>query len=131
MKNFFRAFHTDRDVAALVGKLLRTGVVTASVIALLGGVVYLIRHGAQTPQYSIFRGAPVPLRHLPGIIHGVFSFSGSAIIQLGVVVLLATPILRVFFSAVAFASEGDFLYVIITLIVLGIIVFGMVGGLGG
>ncbi|PWG80177.1 DUF1634 domain-containing protein [Pararcticibacter amylolyticus] len=131
MRNFFNSFSTDRDVAALVGKLLRTGVVTASIVAFIGGVVYLTRHGAEVPDYKVFRGAPENLRHFPGILEGVMSFSGAAIIQLGVVILLATPIVRIFFSAIAFAIEKDYLYVVITLIVLGIIVFGMVGGLGG
>ncbi len=131
MKNIFRSFNNDRDVASLVGKLLRAGVVTSSIIAFIGGIIYLIRHGAGVPHYTEFIGAPENLRHMPGILKGVFSLSGQAIIQLGVVVLLATPILRIFFSAIAFALEKDYLYVGITLIVLGIIVFGMVGGLGG
>ncbi|RXF69800.1 DUF1634 domain-containing protein [Arcticibacter tournemirensis] len=131
MKNIIKSFRNDSDVASFVGRLLRTGVFTASAVALLGGIIYLVRHGSEVPDYRIFKGAPDELRHLPGIFKGVWSFSGSAIIQLGVVVLLATPILRIFFSAVAFAIEKDYLYVLITLIVLGIIIFGMVGGLGG
>lgn len=131
MKNLFKSFHTDKDIASLIGRLLRTGVVTASAIAFLGGIIYLYRHGAARPNYTEFTGAPMNLRHIPGIIQGVLSVRGSAIIQLGVVVLLATPILRVFFSAVAFALEKDYLYVVITLIVSGIIIFGMIGGLGG
>ncbi len=54
-----------------------------------------------------------------------------AIIQLGVVVLLATPITRIAFSVLAFAMEKDRLYVVITLIVLGVITFSIFSGLGG
>ncbi|WP_374165166.1 DUF1634 domain-containing protein [Arcticibacter sp. MXS-1] len=127
----FSSFKSDKDVASLVGKLLRTGVFTASAVALFGGLIYLFRHGGELPDYHEFKGAPENLRHLPGIFTGVGAFSGRAIIQLGVVILLATPILRVAFSAVGFLLEKDLLYVFITLLVLAIIVAGMVGGLGG
>nr|NKQ94879.1 DUF1634 domain-containing protein [Escherichia coli] len=56
---------------------------------------------------------------------------GASIIQLAVVLLIATPILRIAFSVLAFAIEKDKLYVIITLIVFSIIIFGMYSGLGG
>jgi len=45
--------------------------------------------------------------------------------------LIATPIARILFSVLAFLLEKDYLYVGITLIVLGVIVFSMLGGLGG
>lgn len=127
MKNLFQ---TDKDVASVVGQLLRAGVVTSSVIALIGGIIYLIAHGAETPHYTEFVGAPDNLRHINGIIEGLLVFDARAIIQTGVLVLIATPILRVLLSAVAFALEKDYLYVIITLIVLSIIAIGMFGGLG-
>lgn len=131
MNRFFKMIRSDRDVASLVGRLLRTGVITASVIAFIGGVIYLAVHGAEQPRYTIFNGAPANLRHLRGILDGVLSLNGPAVIQLGVVVLLATPILRIFLSAIAFAMEKDYLYVVITLIVLAVICVGMIGGLGG
>ena len=43
------------------------------------------------------------------------------IAQLGLVVLLATPVVRVAASVVAFALEGDRLYAGMTLVVLGIL----------
>ncbi|WP_069659113.1 DUF1634 domain-containing protein [Arcticibacter eurypsychrophilus] len=128
MKSLFR---TDKDVASVLGQLLRAGVVTSSVIALIGGVIYLMAHGADRPHYTEFIGAPENLRHINGIIAGLLVFDAQAIIQTGVLVLIATPILRVLLSAIAFAIEKDYLYVIITLIVLSIIAIGMFGGLGG
>lgn len=114
-----------------IGKQLRWGVITASVIALIGGIVFLISHGGGVPEYHVFNGAPMYVRHLPGILSGVANFDGLAIIQLGVVVLLATPITRIAFSVVAFAMEKDRLYVGITLLVLAIIIFSIYSGLGG
>ncbi|WP_343672204.1 DUF1634 domain-containing protein [Chitinophaga sp.] len=132
MKRLFsKEFWQERDVEMFIGKQLRWGVITSSIIAFIGGIIYLFSHGSDTPAYHVFNGAPVYVRHLPGIFHGVARGDGMAIIQLGVVVLLATPITRIAFSVLAFAMEKDKLYVMITLLVLSIIIFSIFSGLGG
>ncbi|SFW76984.1 DUF1634 domain-containing protein [Chitinophaga sancti] len=132
MKQLFsKGFWQERDVEMFIGQQLRWGVITASVIAFVGGIIYLANHGGDVPAYHVFNGAPEYVRHLPGIFHGAARFDGMAIIQLGVVVLLATPITRIAFSVVAFAMEKDRLYVVITLLVLSIIIFSIFSGLGG
>ncbi|MBC9913334.1 DUF1634 domain-containing protein [Chitinophaga varians] len=120
----------DRDIALLVGQVLRTGVITASAIAFIGGVLYLAKHGADSlPDYSTFTGEGKEYTTFGGIFRGLASFKPSAVIQFGALILLATPILRVFFSLIGFAVEKDRMYVVITLMVLGIILFSMFGGL--
>lgn len=120
----------DRDIELFIGQVLRVGVVTASSIALLGGIAYLAQQGAASvPDYSQFMGEGAGYTSFRGIFRGVATGNATEIIQLGVLVLLATPILRIFFSLVAFAVEKDRLYVVITAIVLGIILFSMFGGL--
>jgi uncharacterized membrane protein len=54
-------------------------------------------------------------------------FSARAIIQFGLLLLIATPIARVIFSAVAFAFERDYLYVAFTLAVLAILTYSLLG----
>ncbi len=120
----------QRDVERLIGKLLRIGVFTAAIVALIGGILYL-QQSHNIPDYKTFHGADMNFRHLPGILHGVMELNGASIIQLAAVLLIATPILRIAFSVLAFAIEKDKLYVVITLIVLFIIFFGMFSGLGG
>ena len=53
--------------------------------------------------------------------------SARAIIQLGLLLLIATPVARVLFSAIAFALERDSMYVVITLIVLAILLYSLLG----
>jgi uncharacterized membrane protein len=132
MKRLFsKTFWQERDVEMFIGQQLRWGVIISSIIAFIGGIVYLYSHGKGTPDYGEFVGAPEYVRHLPGILQGVAHLDGMAIIQLGVVILLATPITRIAFSVLAFAMEKDKLYVVITLIVLGVIMFSIFNGLGG
>lgn len=136
MRIFTKEFWSERDVELLIGKLLRYGVMLACGITLFGGIIYLFQnHGATIEHYKPipdelpFPGAEQYLRELSTMLPRVFSFDGAAIIQLGVCVLIATPIIRVAFSAVAFLIEKDYLYVVITLIVLAIIIANMLLGL--
>lgn len=126
----FKKLLGDRDIELFIGQVLRTGVITASGTALLGGIFYLAQQGAASvPDYSVFKGEGADYTSFRGIFHGVAAGNATEIIQLGVLILLATPILRIFFSLIAFALEKDKLYVVITTIVLGIILFSMFGGL--
>ncbi|MBS0026686.1 DUF1634 domain-containing protein [Chitinophaga sp. 22321] len=120
----------DRDIELFIGQVLRTGVITACSIALVGGILYLAQQGAASvPDYAAFKGEGAEYTSFGGIFRGVASGSATEIIQLGVLVMLATPLLRIFFSGIAFAMERDKLYVMITTLVLGIILFSMFGGL--
>ena len=117
----------DQKVEIIIGTLLRTGVTVAAVVVLIGAGVYLWRHGFEVIQYNRFSGEPEDLKTLSGILHGAVGMSGRAIIQLGLLLLIATPVARVAFSAVAFAIERDILYVWITLIVLGVLLYSLFG----
>ncbi len=118
----------DRRMEAIIGILLRLGVSLAGSVVFFGAIVYLIRNGmAPLPDYKSFHGESVQLRTVEGILAGVRHFHGRAIIQLGVLLLIATPVARVVFSAFAFALEKDRLYVVLTLVVLVILLFSLVG----
>jgi len=117
----------DQRIEVIIGRLLRTGVLLSAAVVIFGGCVYLSRHGHSVASYRAFHGDTSPLRTLPGIAHGTLQFSGRAIIQLGLLLLIATPIARVIFSAIAFAVERDYLYVAFTLAVLGVLAYSLLG----
>ena len=119
---------TDQQVEQTIGNLLRLGLIVAAVVVLVGAVIYLARHGSEQPQYRVFHGEPADLRGIRGIIHDALQFSGRGLIQLGLLLLLATPVARVAFSIVAFALQRDRLYVVVTLIVMGVLLYSIVGG---
>ncbi|WP_114936952.1 DUF1634 domain-containing protein [Mucilaginibacter endophyticus] len=120
----------DRDIELLVGRLLRTGVITASCIVLLGGILFLIQHGsALMPSYHRFNGEDNSFTTFGGIISSTLQFNAKGIVQFGVMVLIATPVLRIALSLLGFALEKDKLYVIITTIVLCVMLFSTIGGL--
>ena len=123
-----RTAWTDRRIELIVGNLLRAGVLVAAAVVVFGGVIFLARHGREAPHYHVFLGEPEALRTAPGILREAASLRGREIIQLGLLLLIATPILRVAFSMVGFALERDRLYVGITLIVLAVLLFSLAGG---
>lgn len=120
---------TDYDMQQLIGQVLRYGVLISGFVAIVGGIWYLIQQGSLLTHYTVFNGEPAGYTSLTGIIKGLGQGSANEIIQLGVVILIATPIIRIVFSLVSFILEKDRMYVVITLIVLLIILFSMFGGL--
>jgi uncharacterized membrane protein len=125
-----KSFWVDRDIEQFIGELLRYGVVISSIIVLLGGVMYLHLHGsAGIPPYHVFIGEPKAFTTFSGIFKGTGALSAPEFIQFGVLVLIATPVLRIAFSLVAFLVEKDKLYVVITFIVLCVMMVSIFGGL--
>ncbi|HUI84871.1 MAG TPA: DUF1634 domain-containing protein [Candidatus Binatia bacterium] len=117
----------DQRTEVIIGTLLRTGVMLAAAVVLVGGVLYLARHGRELPEYHSFHGQSASLKSPRQISHGVAAMSAPAIIQFGLLLLIATPVARVLFSAIAFALERDRMYVVITLFVLGILLYSLFG----
>ncbi len=95
----------DTQVELVMGRLLQVGVVLAASIVLIGGVIFLARHGGEPVDLSNFRGEPEMFRSLWGIIQEATSLSARGVIQLGLLMLVATPIARVVFSVYAFARR--------------------------
>jgi uncharacterized membrane protein len=119
---------TDQRIEAIIGDLLRAGVIFSGAIVLIGGVVFLIHRGNTTPIYGVFHGEPSDLRRISGIVRYALAGRGRGIIQLGLLLLIATPVARVVFSIFAFAVQRDWLYVAVTLIVLAVLMFSLTGG---
>ncbi|MGA9505834.1 MAG: DUF1634 domain-containing protein [Terriglobales bacterium] len=117
----------DQRIEVILGDLLRSGVMLSAAIVLWGACIYLSRHAHEPADYRIFRGEPSDFRTIPGVIQSVINGRGRGWIQLGLLLLIATPIARVAFSIVGFALERDRMYVTFTLIVLAILLFSLFG----
>jgi uncharacterized membrane protein len=121
----------DKDMQAIIGWVLRAGVFISMLVVFIGGVIYLYRHGQTIANYHEFKGIPDFVHSASGIINGIMHLRGRAIIQAGIILLIATPIVRVVFSAVGFIIEKDYLYTGITIIVLLIILISAFSGHAG
>ena len=116
----------DMDIELVIGYLLRYGVISASVLVMAGGIVYLFRHGHQLPSYRAFLGEPDKMRKPLLIWEAVLRGEGRPLIQLGLLILIATPIARIAVSVIGYLLERDWLYTVLTVIVLGMILWNLI-----
>ena len=118
---------TDKRMETLIGILLRTGVLLSAIIVACGAAIYLARHGHSLTDYRMFHGEPSDLRSVDKIVRDAFALQGRGIIQLGLLLLIATPVARVGFSIFAFAEEHDRLYAVVASLVLLILLYSLIG----
>lgn len=108
-----------------MGSLLRAGVVLACGIMLAGGVVYILRHGGERASYAVFHAEPAALESIRGILREVRAGSARGIIQLSVLTMIATPVMRVAFAVYGFTRQRQWLFTGISLTVLALLAFGL------
>ncbi|MGH9606825.1 MAG: DUF1634 domain-containing protein [Terracidiphilus sp.] len=115
----------DQRLEEIIGQLLRAGVLLAAAVVLAGGVVYLIQHPSGTIDYKTFNPGPMSLRSLSGIFKLAATLNSEGIIQLGLVLLIATPVARVVMAIAGFYLERDRMYVVVSSIVLAVLLFSL------
>lgn len=125
-KNFVKT-STEQQLEYLLSNLLKYGVLLASAVVLFGGILYLIHHGSEPTDYHIFHGTASEFRSPAGVIGAVLSGSRRGIIQLGLLLLIAVPILRVIISLLTFLLKREFIYALITSLVLASLTYSLIG----
>ncbi len=115
---------SDEKMELLMGLLLRVGVVLAATVVIAGGAMYLAEHPRARVSYRTFVGHPISLRHPAELAGG----NALAVLDVGILLLVAVPILRVAFALGAFATERDWLYTAVSLLILAVLVWGMLRG---
>jgi uncharacterized membrane protein len=114
----------DRTMETIMGRLLQVGVLAASFVMLAGGILFVRAHHTMMPDYRVFKSEPQALRHVGGVLKGAAAGDSAAVIQLAVLLLIATPVARVVFALIAFGIERDKLYIAVSAVVLAVLLFG-------
>jgi uncharacterized membrane protein len=120
---------TDEQLDQIIGNVLRGGVLLAFVIVAAGGFLYLLQHHSDSELYTHFSGVS-GLQTLGGIWESARQFDSEGLIQLGLVVLIATPVARVVMAGLGFALTGDRMYFFVSMIVLSILIYSITHTLG-
>jgi uncharacterized membrane protein len=115
----------DERVEQVIGRLLQIGVLLAAVVVLIGGSMLLAQYGAIPASFARFKGEDPVLKSIGSIVHAVVSGDSRAIVQLGLVLLIATPVARVALTLVAFVLQRDGVYVLVPTIVLALLLYGL------
>jgi uncharacterized membrane protein len=116
-----------RQAELIISLVLRGGVLLAGAIIALGAVLFYARYLATGGH-----AGPLTYPHTAvAVVAGLGRGDPLAVIVLGLLVLLLTPVLRVLVSVVTFAQERDWLYTGITLLVFCILLISFLLGRGG
>jgi uncharacterized membrane protein len=120
---------SDERVEQVVGNLLRAGVLLSALIVGLGGLLFLSREGSKPEEIPrTFRGEAAEDRRPLTILGNAWHLKSDGLIELGLLLLILTPIARVAFSVIAFALQRDRVYVLVTLLVLAVLLYSLFSG---
>jgi uncharacterized membrane protein len=116
---------SDREVDQVIGRLLQIGVLLSTIVVLIGGARLLMTMGSSPVSFSTFHGESPELRSVGAALRAALAGDPRATIQLGLVLLIATPVARVALTLIAFAIQRDRLYVLLTTVVLALLLYGL------
>jgi uncharacterized membrane protein len=118
---------SEQRLEQFISNLLKYGVLLSSAVVLVGGILYLMRYGAEPADYRFFLGEPAAFCSPKGVITEVLAGHYRGIIQFGILLLIATPVVRVAFSFLAFLWRRDFAYAVLTFLVLAGLIYSFIG----
>lgn len=121
----------DAPMTRAISLLLVIGVGLSALVLALG--LALVMATGQTGYHTtadmtliLAREGTVAFpRDIGGVLQGAVELRPFAVIELGALLLIATPVLRVAASVLLFFLERDYLYTGITLVVLALLMFSM------
>ncbi len=119
---------SDQEVDLSVAAMLRIGITLAATVVLTGGAMLLWHSEGAAPNYTYFRSGDPALRNVAGILQGAIDLAPRSVIQLGLLLLIATPVARVMFCIIGFARQRSLLYVTVSTMVLAVLVYSLTEG---
>ncbi|MEG0762009.1 Uncharacterized membrane protein [Chryseobacterium piscicola] len=114
-KNF-----TDVDLNRSVGNLLRLGVILSVITSLIGFIKLFVEGFKMPRKYKLLDMGTSSEKVWSHFWETLCKGEGMAIIQLGILMLIFTPLMRIIFALIGYLKEKDYTYVIISSIVLAI-----------
>lgn len=119
---------TDLDLNRSVGNLLRLGVILSVATSLIG-FIKLFTEGFKMPRkYNLLNMGDSSEKVWGSFWDSLCKGEGMAIIQLGILFLILTPLVRIIFALIGYLKEKDYTYVVISLIVLTIMLVSFLTG---
>ncbi|MHB2037300.1 MAG: DUF1634 domain-containing protein [Nitrososphaerales archaeon] len=115
------------DFNAIISNVLRYGVTISTALLVVGAIMILA--GDKSPNFPSDMSRLIsadygrPTLNFTKLVVGVAAFDPLFIVQLGLLILLATPMVRVAASIFLFAAERDMIYVALTVSVLAVLLF--------
>lgn len=112
----------EEHLRLILSRIMIWGIVLAAGVMLAGGVIFLAHHAAQAPGDRKFTGEPGDLRHPVAIFKAALKGNDDCLIQVGVLLMLLNPLVRVAMAAVGYAVSKDRLYAGVAAFVFAVLV---------
>jgi uncharacterized membrane protein len=116
------ASEADLKMELAISRMLRAGVSAAAVVVFIGGLLYVVQAHGLAPDYVHFHGIASPADRIPPLLVA-HHLDSRNIIRLGILLLIATPIMRVAYCVYSFAAQKDKIYVVVSSIVLTVLLY--------
>lgn len=113
------------SIQLTISKLMIIGIVISLLLVAGGGIFYLSLHGSEIVSFSTFHQEPQTLTSIRGILRDAISLAPRGIIQLGLLVLLLTQVLRVILTTWFFAKIHNSVFVWISLFILAVLIYSV------
>jgi|SRR5579875_2088543 len=112
-----------------ISYVLRIGVLLAGFIILVGVGMFLVNGAPNTHSLNdvLGHGGHTVTVSPRTIANGIADGDAIAVIQLGVLVLILTPTMRVLMTVFLFMAQQDKAFVVITVIVFLVLIIGLIG----
>lgn len=121
-----------RRVELTISNLLRGGVLLSLGLIVFGTVVTFAQHPSYLSEKAELQGLITPGANFPHAVGELVvelrQMQGKSFVTLGLLVLIATPVVRVAVSIFAFIYQGDRVFTLITAAVLGLLLLSLVLG---
>ncbi|MCK6476729.1 MAG: DUF1634 domain-containing protein [Phycisphaerales bacterium] len=115
----------DRRFDMQLSRVLIWGTMAAGAVIAISAIVLVATQGRSTVRFTTFDPGLANGQSVAKVIRGVAALDPRSLLLLGVIMVIATPVLRVAFSLVTFAIERDRLYVLITAVVLAVLGYSL------
>ncbi len=120
----------DRALGVRLSRVLRSGLLIAVSLIIAGLVWQTVANGFTMPRPSFgqFDSTRVEYRSLAQTLRGLAALRADALLQLGVIAIIAIPSVRVAWLLIAMASRRERFYAAVCVAVLAVLVYGIVAG---
>src|SRR4051812_35286213 len=115
----------EKQLDILLSNVLRVGLSAAALLSMVGCVMFFSDFTGGDPTLQKFQAQPQALRSIPGIWNLALQGDPDGLMQLAVLILLATPFLRVIFACYGFICRREWKFVMISIIVLSALFYGL------
>ena len=116
------ASEADLKMELAISHMLRAGVSLAAVVVFVGGFLYVLQAHGVAPDYVHFHGIASPADRIPPLLVA-HHLDSRNMIRVGILLLIATPIMRVAYCVYGFAAQKDKIYVVVSSIVLCVLLY--------